>query len=232
MKIYGAGSIEDVKHCTELGAVGILTNPQGFEQYFGGTMTLEEITQALVEATELPVFIQIHAETVDALVERGRQLHGISPRVGFKIISNEKGFRAIRRLQEDGIACIATGLFSLSQASAAAAVGAFGICPFVARAQDIGIDAKALLMAIRNGYDRLAKPPEVIAVSLRSLGDIHAALASGADAVGMRWPLMRQMFQHPLSDKAELLFAKNWANVKGEVITYLQDALQMEGVAE
>ena len=34
MKIYGAGSLEEIKKSTALGAVGILTNPQGFEQYF------------------------------------------------------------------------------------------------------------------------------------------------------------------------------------------------------
>jgi len=232
MRIYGAGSIEEVKHCTELGAVGILTNPQGFEQFFRGEMTLEEITRALIEATDLPVFIQIHGNTVDALVERGWALHGLSPRVGFKIIANEKGFRAIRRLQADGISCIATGLFSISQAATAAAVGAFGICPFVARAQDAGIDVEWMLETIRAGYEELSTPPEIIAVSLRSLSDVERALAAGVDAVGMRWPLMQKMFAHPLSDQAELLFAKNWAKVKGENIEYLHHAMRMEGMAE
>ncbi len=232
MRIYGAGSPEEVKQCAELGAVGILTNPQGFEQYFGGHKTLEEITQALVDVTDLPLFIQIHGKTADELIERGRKLHAISPQVGFKIICSEKGFRAIRRLQADGISCIATGLFSLAQASVAASVGAFGICPFVARAEDIGIDSKHLLETIQAGYRRLANPPEVIAVSLRNQGDVQRALSAGVDAVGMRWPLMQQMFSHPLSDRAELLFAKNWLNVKGENIDYMKDALEMEGTAE
>ena len=30
MIIYGAGSIEDIKECGEIGVAGILTNPQGF----------------------------------------------------------------------------------------------------------------------------------------------------------------------------------------------------------
>jgi hypothetical protein len=40
MKIYETGSLEDIKRFSRLGAVGILTNPQGFDKYFEGKMTL------------------------------------------------------------------------------------------------------------------------------------------------------------------------------------------------
>lgn len=232
MRIYGAGSIEDVKRCTAMGAVGILTNPQGFEQYYKGKMTLEQITQSLLDATDLPVYIQIHGETSVQLVERGRKLHALSPRVGYKIVANENGFSAIKELQAEGIRCIATGLFSVPQAAIAAAVGAFGICPFVCRGQDVGIDMLAVLREIKSGYSQFRQPPEIIAVSLRSVTDVDQALRVGVDAVGMRWLLMREMMSHPLSDRTELLFAKNWANVKGEDVGYLQHAMQLEEVVE
>jgi transaldolase len=232
MKIYGAGSLEDIKHCTDLGAAGILTNPQGFEQYFQGEMTLEDITRAIVETTDLPVFIQIHGESAQNLVDKAHRLHEISPKVGFKIIADEKGFHAISGLQKQGINCIATTLFSVSQAAVAAAAGAFGICPFVSRGLYIGLNMFEILSAIREGYDRLDNPPQIIAVSLKNLADVELALAAGVDAVGMRYPLLKQMMEHPLSQKAELLFAKNWARVKGEDLSYLKHALEMEGSAE
>ena len=232
MKIYGAGSLEDIKLCSELGAVGILTNPQGFEQYFEGKMTLPDITRAIVEITELPVFIQIHGENAQALIDRARSLHEISPKLGFKIIADEKGFQAIAALQKLGIDCIATTLFSVSQAAVAASVGAFGICPFVSRGLYIGLNMFEILSTIREGYDRLDDPPRIIAVSLKNLSDVELALSAGVDGVGMRYPLLRQMMEHPLSRKAELLFAKNWARVKGEEISYLSNALQIEGIAE
>jgi transaldolase len=232
MKIYGAGSIRDIKLCSELGADGILTNPQGFEQYFEGKMTLPEITRAIVEATDLPVFIQIHGQSCRALVEKALSLHEISPQVGFKIICDEKGFQAIAALQKKSIDCIATTLFSISQAAVAASVRAFGICPFVSRGRYIGLNMYEILSAIREGYDRLVDPPRIIAVSLKNLSDVELALSAGVDAVGMRYPLLKQMMEHPLSEKAELLFAKNWARVKDEDISYLKHALQLEGGAE
>jgi predicted TIM-barrel fold metal-dependent hydrolase len=70
MKIYGAGSLEDIKKCVKLGVVGILTNPQGFDQYFKGKKTLKEITKEICNITDLPVFIQIHGSCTDEIIER------------------------------------------------------------------------------------------------------------------------------------------------------------------
>ena len=232
MRIYGAGALEEIRQSIDLGVVGILTNPQGFEQYFKGELTLKEITQAIIELSDLPVFIQIHGETTEKIVAYARELHQVSPQVGFKIIANEKGFHAISILQKEGISCIATCLFTLAQASVAATVGATGICPFVSRAQAIGMDAFATLSEIKRGYERLTNAPEIIAVSMKSVADVELALRAGVDAVGMRYPMIRDMMSHPLSDKAELLFGKNWGNVKGEDAAYLASGMKMEGIAE
>lgn len=232
MKIYGAGALEEIRKCTEIGVAGILTNPQGFDQYFQGKMSLEEIIRAIVNETNLPVFIQIHGNSSDALIERARTLHKISPQVGFKIISDEKGFWAIRQLQKEGIKCIATALFTISQAAVAANVGAFGICPFISRARAIGMDPHYIIQTIKTGYAKIQNAPEIIAVSMKSVADVDLALSAGADAVAMRYPLIKEMMEHPLSRKAEVLFAKNWLNVKGEDVSYLQQAMQTEGIAE
>ncbi|MCK5811315.1 MAG: hypothetical protein KAG94_00310 [Clostridiales bacterium] len=232
MKLYGAGSLEEIKKCDELGVVGILTNPQGFEQYFEGKKTLEEITKAICEITTLPVFIQIHGETTEDIVKKAVSLHKISKQVGFKIIADEKGFFAISILQKMGINCIATTLFTISQAAIAANVGAFGICPFVSRARAIGMDPYDILSTIKKQYMNMENPPQIIAVSMKGIGDVELAIRAGVDAVGMRYPLISDMMHHPLSQKAEQLFAKNWANVKGEDISYLDHMLNLEGIAE
>ena len=232
MRIFGAGSLEDVRQCTDLGVEGILTNPQGFDQYFDGKLTLTEIVESLLAASTAPVFIQIHGESAEKLVDRARDLHALSPRVGFKIIADEKGFPAIRVLQQEGIRCIATCLFSVSQAAMAATVGAYGICPFVSRAREIGMDAGQILRTMRAGYDRLAQAPLIVAVSLKGLADVELAIAAGADVVAMRYPLICEMMGHPLSSRAEALFAKNWARVKGEDVAYLQHASTQDGLAE
>jgi transaldolase len=94
------------------------------------------------------------------------------------------------------------------------------------------MDPFAIFRTIKEGYSKLPKAPEIVAVSLKNVADVNEALASGVDAVGMRYPLIKAMMEHPLSQKAELLFASNWAKVKGEDISYLKHALQSEGIAE
>jgi len=233
MKIYGAGSLEDIRICTELGCAGILTNPQGFDVYYKGEMTLTEITQAILDASgDLPVFIQIHGENADAIVRRAHELRKLSDRVNMKIIGDEKGFTAIRCLQQEGINCIATCVFSVSQAAIAAMVGAYGICPFMSRAKEIGIDPCKVISNIKSCYRNMEKPPVIFAVSLKGVGDIDDAFAAGTDAIALRYPLLKQMMGHVLTSKAEALFAKNWANVKGEDVAYMADKIKLEGLAE
>ena len=233
MNIYGAGSLEDIRECTRLGVKGILTNPQGFDVYYKGEMTLKEITQAILDASgDLPVFIQVHGPTAEAIVERAHELCALSPRVKMKIIGDEKGFNAIRILQQEGIDCIATCVFSVSQAAVAAMVGAYGICPFVSRAKEIGIDPFEVISRIKRCYDQMENPPVIFAVSLKGVGDIDDSFAAGANTIALRYPLLRQMMTHVLTEKAEALFAKNWAHVKGEDVSYMADKMKMQGVAE
>ncbi|MBO5051263.1 MAG: hypothetical protein J6D31_03620 [Clostridia bacterium] len=236
MEIYGAGSLEDVRICTELGVTGILTNPQGFEQYYQGKMTLPEITAALLKASDdgrnIPVYIQVHGRDAEEIAYRVEELHEQSPRVRGKIIADEKGFRAIKKLREKGILCVATCLFSVSQAAVAAMVGAQAICPFITRATEIGMDMGGIIRSIKNCYADMPDAPKILAASLKSTADVNEAFVSGADAVALRYPLLQGMMQHVLTTKAEALFAKNWENVKGEDVSYMKERIKLSGLAE
>lgn len=236
MEIYGAGSLEDVRICTQLGVTGILTNPQGFDQYYQGKMTLEEITAALLEASDdgrnIPVFIQVHGKDEHEIIRRVEELRKQSDRVCGKIIADEKGFRAIKALQSEGIDCIATCLFSVSQAAVAAMVGAHAICPFVSRATAIGMDMFKIISDIKRCYSEMPKAPRIFAASLKSTADIDGAYAAGTDAVALRYPLLQEMMKHVLTTKAEALFAQNWEHVKGEDVSYMKERIKLSGLAE
>ena len=237
MEIYGAGSLEDVRICTELGVTGILTNPQGFEQYYQGKMTLREITEALLKASDdgrdIPVFIQVHGRDAEEIARRVEELHELNPRrVCGKIIADEKGFRAIKKLHDEGIRCVATCLFSLSQAAVAAMVGAYAICPFVSRATAIEMDMFGIIRSIKECYRDTPNAPRILAASIKSTADVNGAYAAGTDAVALRYPMLQQMMGHVLTTRAEALFAKNWANVKGEDMSYMKDKIKLEGIAE
>jgi transaldolase len=95
-----------------------------------------------------------------------------------------------------------------------------------------GIDPYRTIHYIKQAYSQLEKAPEIIAVSLKNKGDIDNAIFAGADAIGLRYFLIKEMMEHPLSSRAEELFAKNWANVKGEDIRYMNYSIKETEIAE
>ena len=245
MEIYGAGSLEDVRICTELGVTGILTNPQGFEQYYKGEMTLVEICDALLKASDdgrdIPLYMQVHGRDSEEIIDRVKELYAMNPkRVRGKIIANDKGLRAVKKLREDGILSVATCLFSVSQAACAAMVGAESICPFVTRATAAGMDMYGIIASIKRGYKALdekygeGRAPRILAASLKSTADVNDAFTAGTDAVALRYPLLKEMMNHILTTKAENLFLENWENVKGEKerVQYRHELNKISGIAE
>ena len=125
-----------------------------------------------------------------------------------------------------------TGRPRKPQASIAAMVGARGICPFLSRATEAGIDMLKIISDIKACYKEMDHAPEIFAVSLKSVADVNAAFAAGTDSIALRYPLLQQMMTHVLTEKAEALFAKNWANVKGEDVSYMGGNVKLDGVAE
>ena len=111
-------------------------------------------------------------------------------------------------------------------------VGAYGICPFVSRAREAGIDMFKIIREIKNCYADMENPPVIFAVSMKGVADVDGAYAAGTDAVALRYPTLQQMMTHVLTERADALFAKNWATVKGEDMTYMQKQLEMQGIAE
>ena len=61
---------------------------------------------------------------------------------------------------------------------------------------------------------------------------LNEAYMAGTDAVALRYPLLKEMMSHVLTTKAEALFSQNWANVKGEDVSYMKERIKLSGLAE
>lgn len=102
----------------------------------------EELTKIVPGRVSTEVDAELSFD-VDALLTKGRKLiadyekRGVGrERILIKLASTWEGFEAARVLQNEGIDCNMTLLFSLGQASTAADVGAFLVSPFVGRILD------------------------------------------------------------------------------------------------
>lgn len=132
-------------------------------------------------------------------------------RILIKVASTWEGFRAVERLQKEGIDCNMTLIFSLAQAIAAADAGAFLVSPFVGRIMDWhkAKDGKSFtaetdpgvksVKEIYSYYKAHKIGTVVMGASFRNIGEIEAL--AGCDRLTISPDLLEEL----QSDQGELV---------------------------
>ena len=102
--------------------------------------------------------------------------------------------------------------FSPAQALLAAKAGATFISPFVGRLDDIGHDGMAADRRHRRDLPQLSGPlkTEVLVASVRHPVHVIEAARLGAHVATVPPAVLRQLIQHPLTDKGLAAFLKDW----------------------
>jgi len=101
--------------------------------------------------------------------------------------------------------------FSSAQAILAAKAGASFISPFVGRLDDVGQSGMALIQEIVEIYRNYPQfKTEVLVASIRHPIHVVEAARMGAHVGTLPPNVLRQMFQHPLTDKGLAAFLADW----------------------
>jgi transaldolase len=107
---------------------------------------------------------------------------------------------------------------ALSTASSAKA-GATFISPFVGRLDDIGQDGMELIADIIQIYSSYsALKTEVLVASVRHPVHVIAAAKMGADVATLPPAILKQMYNHPLTDKGLSAFLADWAKTGQSIL--------------
>ncbi len=210
-------------------------------------------------STEVDARLSFDTEATVARAERIMALYqaeGVAPeRVLIKVASTWEGIQAARRLQQRGIRCNMTLLFSFCQAVASGQAGAQLISPFVGRITDwhkkaagAGWDEAAMagpndpgVQSVRRIYEyykHFGIATEVMGASFRNVGQITAL--AGCDLLTIAPELMAQLAasQEPLPRAldAEAARALDLEPVQydeaGFRLALNQDAMATEKLAE
>lgn len=226
MKLYaGATTLDDLRLCIDLGATAIITNPEGMCRFSANGETLVQITKTLCRVADVPVWIQVHGPNAEAIAAKALTVAAVSPQVGVKIVSSREGLRAIRHLRRQGVRALATAVFSVGQAIAAAAAGAAGVCPFITRGLQGGQDAFQVLSDILRAFEAGDLSAEVVAASISEPWQVERAAICGAHAVALRLPVLLGLMDHRLTVEAEAMFGSYWARIPGEDVSYLHHGM-------
>ncbi len=202
----------DIDEIRELAATGLLdgvtTNPSLVSKT--GRDFFEVLGDICAEV-EGPVSAEVTATDFDAMVTEGRKLADFADNIAVKVPLTWDGLKACRTLSQAGIMVNVTLCFSPSQAILAAKAGASFISPFIGRLDDISQDGMQLIEDICEIYANYESiETEVLVASVRHPMHVVEAARLGADICTLPPQVLRNLAQHPLTDKGLAAFLADW----------------------
>jgi transaldolase len=202
----------DTEAIRDLAATGLLdgvtTNPSLVAKTGRDFVTVLREICAVVEG---PVSAEVAATDAATMIAEGRVLAEIARNVTVKVPLTWDGLKACRALRQSGVMVNVTLCFSAGQALLAARAGATFVSPFVGRLDDISEDGMALIRDIRTIYGNYpALTTEILVASVRHPRHVVEAAKLGADVCTVPPDVLKELVQHPLTDKGLAAFLADW----------------------
>lgn len=202
----------DIAEIRELAATGLVdgvtTNPSLVAK--SGRKFLD-VVREICAIVPGPVSAEVTATDHHQMLAEGRALAKIAPNVAVKVPLTPDGLKTCRALSGDGTMVNVTLCFSPAQAILAAKSGAKFISPFVGRLDDIGSEGLGLIGEIVQIYNQYASfETEVLVASVRHPIHVVEAAKMGAHVATLPPSVLRQMYNHPLTDKGLAAFLADW----------------------
>ena len=216
MKLYvDTANVKEIQEAASMGCLdGVTTNPSLIAKEGA------KFEQRIVEICEIvngPVSAEVTSRDTHEMCQQGRALAKLHPGVVVKTPTTKEGLKAARCLIHHGIKINSTLCFSAPQALLVAKVGASFVSPFIGRLDDISHNGMDLIRDIIAIYRNYGYKTEVLAASIRHPIHVIEAAKAGADIATMPYKVFEQLFKHPLTDKGQDLFLKDWDRVKSKV---------------
>jgi transaldolase len=186
---------------------GVTTNPSLVAKT-GKKFT--EIIRDICAVVPGPVSAEVAATDYDGMMREAMVLREIARNVAIKVPLTPDGLRACKKLTGEGTMVNVTLCFSAAQALLAAKAGASFISPFVGRLDDVGQSGMALVAEIMQIYNAYHFKTEVLVASVRSPMHVVEAAKMGAHIATLPPPVLRSLFNHPLTDKGLAAFLSDW----------------------
>ncbi|MBE3571096.1 MAG: fructose-6-phosphate aldolase [Bacillales bacterium] len=201
-------NIEEIREAHSWGILsGVTTNPSLVaKENVSFQDRLREIT-SLVDGS---VSAEVIATDAEGMIREGRELAQISPNITIKVPMTPDGLKAVSTFKKEGIKTNVTLIFSANQALLAARAGASYVSPFLGRLDDIGHNGLELVEKIANIFAIHDIETEIIAASIRHPQHVTEAALKGAHIATVPFKVLKQMFQHPLTDKGIDAFLADW----------------------
>jgi len=189
---------------------GVTTNPSLIAKEKKG---FDDVVKEILKNVEGPVSLEVVSMEAKAMFEEGKKLAQLGSNVVIKVPLCTEGLKATKMFADAGIDVNETLIFSPLQALLAAKAGARYVSPFVGRLDDIAHDGMELVEQILTIFDNYGFETEVIVASIRHPRHVLDAAMMGADIATIPFKVIKQLVQHPLTDRGIETFLADWKKV-------------------
>lgn len=212
MKFFvDTADIAEIKDLASTGLLdGVTTNPSLVAQQSGKNFL--KLIEEICAVVKGPVSAEVASTDFETMLKEGQKLAKIAKNVAVKVPLTPDGLKVCKALSDNGTMVNVTLCFSAAQAILAAKAGAAFISPFVGRLDDVGQDGMQLIrdiVEIYSAYPNTIKT-EVLVASVRHPMHLVEAAKMGADVATIPPKVIRQLYQHPLTDKGLAAFVADW----------------------
>lgn len=152
---------------------------------------------------------QAWGKTRARLLETGRALAAVDPRVVVKLPVTEEGVHAARALRDEGVRLTLTAVYAPHQVLTACALGADYAAPYYGRIGDLGRDADMVvadMQAIADGTRNAEDGTRLLVASLRTAADVARLAAMGCDTFTFSPTVAEEMFADGDTNAAAAVF--------------------------
>lgn len=217
MKFFvDTADVDAIRELAALGMVdGVTTNPSLIAK---AGRDIREVTREICSIVDGPVSAETVALDAEGMIAEGRELAKIADNIAIKVPLTWEGLKACRALTGEGYMVNVTLCFSANQAILAAKAGATFVSPFIGRLDDINLDGLDLIADIRKIYDNYDFSTQILAASIRQPNHVSQAALIGADIVTAPPAVIKQMAQHPLTDKGLAAFLADWEKTGQKIL--------------
>jgi transaldolase len=218
MKFFvDTAEISEIKELNAYGLIdGVTTNPTLIAK---SGRKFQEVIAEICAEVKGPVSAEVASVDYESMVREGEILSKIAKNVCIKLPLTMDGIKACRYFSNKGIQTNVTLCFSSAQAILVAKAGATFVSPFVGRLDDIGQDGLNLIGEICEIYDNYESfKTQVLVASVRNPIHIVESAKLGAHVATIPAKVIKQLAQHPLTDKGIETFIKDWAGTGQKIV--------------
>lgn len=209
MQIFiDTAEVSEIKEAASWGVIdGVTTNPSLIAK---SGRDHKEVILEIAEIVNGPISIETISLDAEGMIKEAHEFAGWTENGVIKVPMTEEGMKAVKQLSSEGIKTNVTLIFTANQALLAAKAGATYVSPFIGRLDDIGEEGMNLIAEIREIYDQFFFETQILTASVRHPRHVTDAAKLGSDVATIPYKVLKQMFQHPLTDSGIEKFLSDW----------------------